>query len=123
MFVVLHVESRLHVVDQLGLRNLKIIKKDFSKEHKTRIFSLYLVHFCTLRILLILFWVLQKQSMRLTLAGSKKDSSKFYYNKNLNTCIAVALIQYVGYIIEKAQKSNVNNGLGTSQNKVVTLVG
>jgi hypothetical protein len=24
MFVVLHVESRLHVVDQLGLRNLKI---------------------------------------------------------------------------------------------------
>jgi hypothetical protein len=26
MFVVLHVESRLHVVDQLGLRNLKISK-------------------------------------------------------------------------------------------------
>jgi hypothetical protein len=37
--------------------------------------------------------------------------------KKLKTCIAVLL--YIGYIMSKAQRSNVNNGLGKSQNKVV----
>ncbi len=41
--------------------------------------------------------------------------------KNLKTCIAVDL--YVGYIMSKAQRPNVNNGLDTSQNKAVNLVG
>jgi hypothetical protein len=39
--------------------------------------------------------------------------------KNLKTCIAVHL--YIGYIMSKAQRPNVNNGLDT--NKAVNLAG
>ncbi len=39
----------------------------------------------------------------------------------MKTCIAVLL--YIGYIVSKAQRSNVNNGLDTSQNKVLNLAG
>jgi hypothetical protein len=41
--------------------------------------------------------------------------------KNLKTCIAVHL--YIGYIISKAQRPNVNNGLDKSQNKAVNFKG
>jgi hypothetical protein len=41
--------------------------------------------------------------------------------KNLKTCIAVLL--YSSYIMSKAQRSNVNKGLGKSQSKVVNLAG
>jgi hypothetical protein len=41
--------------------------------------------------------------------------------KNLKTCIAVPL--YIGYIMSKAQRPNVNDGLDTSQNKAVNLAG
>ncbi len=57
----------------------------------------------------------------MTLADSKIDSFKFYYCENLKTCIAVHL--YIGYIMSKAQRPNVENGLDTSQNKAVNLAG
>jgi hypothetical protein len=41
--------------------------------------------------------------------------------KNLKTCIAVHL--YFGYIMSKAQRPNVNNGLDTSRNEAVNLAG
>ncbi len=41
--------------------------------------------------------------------------------KNLKTYIAVHL--YIGYIMSKAQRPNVNNGLDTSQIKTVNLAG
>ncbi len=38
---------------------------------------------------------------------------------NLKTCIAVLL--YVGYVMAKPQRPNVNSGLDTSQNKAVSV--
>jgi hypothetical protein len=55
------------------------------------------------------------------LVDSKIDSFKFFIVKNLKTCRAVNL--YIGYIMSKAQRPNVNNGLDTGQNKAVNLVG
>jgi hypothetical protein len=52
-----------------------------------------------------------------TLAGSKTDSLKYIYCEKSITYIAVLL--YSGYVMEKAHKSNVSNGLDTSQHRAV----
>jgi len=45
---------------------------------------------------------------------------KWFYNcKNLKTCLAV--LPYVGSIMAKAKKPNLNNDLDTSQNMAVNL--
>jgi len=52
------------------------------------------------------------------LAGSKIYITLNFINvKNLKTCIAV------GYSMAKYKRSNVTNGLDTSQNKAVNLAG
>jgi hypothetical protein len=56
-----------------------------------------------------------------TLAGSKIDSTEFFYCEKSETCLAVLL--YVGYIMTKAQRSNVNNGRDIIQNKAAHLGG
>jgi hypothetical protein len=57
-----------------------------------------------------------------TLAGSKINSSKFYYcekSVNLHSCSLIGWL----YTMAKAQGSNVNNDLETSQDKAVNLAG
>jgi hypothetical protein len=57
----------------------------------------------------------------LTLAGSKRIAQRFYYFKNLKTCIAVLL--FVGYTLSKAKEPYVNNGFDTSQTRQKILQG
>ncbi len=47
----------------------------------------------------------------------RTDSSNFVIVKNLKTCLAIVL--YVGSIMTKAKKPNMNSDLDTSQNKEV----
>ncbi len=57
----------------------------------------------------------------MTLAGSKIDSSIFYYceeSDNLNSC---SLTVYVGYSMKKAKVPNMNNSLDTRQNMSVNI--
>jgi hypothetical protein len=65
MFVVLHVESRLHVVDQLGLRNLKISttkNSDISREHKTGKFYIFLGYIAGLNIIDLILGLKMEQA-------------------------------------------------------------
>jgi hypothetical protein len=58
----------------------------------------------------------------MTQAGSRIDSSKFYYcekSENLHSCS----LSFWLSIMAKAKKAYVNNGLDTGRNKAVNLAG